>query len=192
MRILPSQKDIEARTANPSVEGLRGYSLDRELRTAVKAACKPLAKRLAHYRSETARLQENCDKWSGDAYNATLDGITASAHAGDSEAEAAIKSGAVPSKQSYAEMHGRFCRELEQFERDSRGLFADVLPLIKAPMTAVVAKGQTILDSVLEGVGVPKFELTGWSNHNAYIGLQIGAASRKECADLEWFWSAVE
>ena len=192
MRILPSQKDIEARTANPSVEGLRGYSLDKELRTAVKTATKPLAKRLANYRSETARLQAECDKWSSDAYSAKLDAITARAHAGDAEAANAIESGAVPSRQSYAEMHGRYCRELEQFQRDSRALFGEVLPLVKEPMAAAVAKGQAILDSVLEGVGVPRFELTGWSNHNSYIWLQLEHASRNESADLEWFWSAVE
>lgn len=187
-----SRADIEARTANPTPEGLKGYSLDKELRTAVKAACKPLAKRLAHYLTETSRLQAECDKWSGDAYNAKLDAITARAHAGDAEAANAIESGAVPSRQSFAEMHGRFCRELEQFHRDSRALFAEVLPLVKEPMTAVVAKGQAVLDSVLEGVGVPKFELTGWSNHNAYIWLQIDHASRNESADLAWFWSSVE
>lgn len=192
MRILPSQKDIEARTANPSVEGLRGYSLDRELRTAVKTATKSSAKKLAHYRSETARLQAECDKWSGDAYNAKLDAITARAHAGDAEAANAIESGAVPSRQSFAEMHGRFCRELEQFHRDSRALFAEALTLVKEPMASVVAKGQAILDSVLEGVGVPRFELVGWTNHNAYVWLQLEAASRNETADLAWFWSAVE
>lgn len=192
MRILPSQKDIEARTANPSVEGLRGYSLDKELRTAAKAATKSLAKKLANYRSETARLQAECDKWSGDAYNAKLDAITARAHAGDAEAANAIQSGAVPSRQSYAEMHGRFCRELEQFQRDSRALFAEVLPLVKEPMAAAVAKGQAILDSVLEGVGVPRFELTGWRNHISYVLLQLQHASRNESSDLQWFWGAVE
>ena len=89
-------------------------------------------------------------------------------------------------------MHGRYCRELEQFQRDSRALFGEVLPLVKEPMAAAVAKGQAILDSVLEGVGVPRFELTGWSNHNSYIWLQLEHASRNESADLEWFWSAVE
>lgn len=181
-----------SRTANPTPEGLKGYSLDKELRTAVKAAVKPLAKRLAHYRSETARLQAECDKWSGDAYNAKLDAIAARAHAGDAEAANAIESGAVPSRQSYAEMHRRFCWELEQFERDSRALFAEVLPLVKEPMAAAVAKGQAILDHVLEGLGVPRFELTGWTNHNAYVWLQIEKASRNESADLQLFWEAVE
>lgn len=186
------QLNDTSRTANPTPEGLKGYSLDKELRTAVKAALKPLAKKLAHYRSETARIQANCDKWSADAYNAKLDEITQRAHQGDSEAAKAIESGAVPSRQSYGEMHGRFCRELEQCQRDSRALFAEVLPLVKEPMTATVAKGQAILDSVLEGVGVPRFELTGWTNHNAYVWKQLEHASRNESCDLEWFWSAVE
>lgn len=187
-----NRADIEARTANPTPEGLKGYSLDKELRTAVKAATKPLAKKLAHYRSETARIKANCDKWSTEAYNAKLDEITARAHAGDADAEAAIQSGAVPSRQSYAEMHNRFAAELENFQRSSHGLFAESLALIKEPMTAAVAKGQAILDSVLEGVGVPRFELTGWTNHNAYVWHQLEAASRNETADLAWFWSAVE
>ena len=125
-----SRSDIEARTANPTPEGLKGYSLDKELRTAVKTACKPLAKRLANYRSETARIQANCDKWSNEAHERKMDEITRAAHAGDNEAETAIQSGAVPSRQSYAEMCGRFHRELEQFHLDSRALFAEVLPLI--------------------------------------------------------------
>jgi len=192
MKLLRSQHEIAATTANPTPEGLHGYNLEQELRTAVRAAVKPLAKRLAHYRSETARLQANCDKWSADAYNATLDGITARAHAGDSEAEAAIHSGAVPSRQSYAEMHGRFCRELEQFERDSRALFCEVLPLIEPPMTAAIDRGQAILDAVLQGVGVPHFELSGWRNHVGYTVKQMNHASRNETADLHWFWAAVE
>ena len=59
-------------------------------------------------------------------------------------------------------------------------------------MSTVVAKGQAILDSVLEGVGVPKFELTGWTNHNAYIWLQLEHASRNESCDLHWFWEAAQ
>ena len=192
MKLLRSQHEIAATTAHPTPEGLRGYNLEQELRTAVRAAVKPLAKRLAHYRSERARLQANCDKWSADSYSATLDSITARAHAGDSEAEAAIQSGAVPSRQSYAEMHGRFCRELEQFDRDSRQLFGEVLPLVERPMTDAVDRGQAILGAVLQGVGVPPFELTGQRNHVAYIVKQLSHASRNESSDLHWFWSAIE
>jgi hypothetical protein len=181
-----------SRTANPSPKALEGYSIEQELRIAAKAAVKPLAKRLAHYRSETARLQAECDKWSGDAYNAKLDAITARAHAGDTEAANAIQSGAVPSRQSYAEMHGRYCRELEQFHRDSRALFGEVLPLITGPINAVVDKGQQILDHVLEGLGIPRFTLEGWRNHCAYVFLQLEHASRNETCDMAWFWSSVE
>jgi hypothetical protein len=183
---------ISYHTANPSPKALQGYSIEQELRTAAKAATKPLAKRLANYRSETARLQAECDKWSADAYNAKLDAVTARAHAGDAEAAKAIESGAVPSRQSYAEMHGRYCRELESFHRDSRALFGEVLPMVKAPMTKVVDAGQQILDNVLQGCGVPAFQLTGWRNHNEYVWKQLEHASRNESADLEWFWSAVE
>ena len=183
---------ISYHTANPSSKALQGYSIEQELRTAAKAATKPLAKRLANYRSETARLQAECDKWSADAYNAKLDAVTARAHAGDAEAAKAIECGAVPSRQSYAEMHGRYCRELEQFHRDSRALLAEALPLITEPMTKVVDRGQEILDHVLEGLGIPRFTLEGWRNHCAYVFKQLDHASRNESCDLEWFWSAVE
>jgi hypothetical protein len=191
MKILPSQSEIQARTANPSVESLRGYSIDRELRAAVKAAVKPVAKRLAHYRAEVSRIQANCDKWSADAYTTKLNEITARAHAGDAEAANAIETGAVPSRQSYAEMHNRAALELEQCHRDNRALFAEVLPLVEGPMTAVVNKGQEILDAVLNGLGVPTFHLTGWVNHNGYIFKQLAHASRNESADLDWFWDAI-
>lgn len=191
MKII-SRAATEFFTANPSPEGLRGYSLEQELRKAVKAAVKPLAKKLAHYRSETARLQANIDRWSPEAHERKMEEITRAAHSGDASAEAAIESGAIASKQSYAEMHGRFCRELEQFQRDSRNLFAEVLPLIEPPMTKAVDVGQDILDSILEGVGVPPFQLTGWRNHISYVLLQLQHASRNESCDLQWFWVAVE
>jgi hypothetical protein len=187
-----SRSDIEARTANPSPEALKGYSIDAQLRTAAKAAVKPLAKKLAHYRSERARLEANCARWNPEAYAAKLDAIASRAHGGDEEAAHAIESGAVPSRQSFVEMHARTYLELENFDRDSRALFAEVMPLISEPMTKVVDRGQEILDHVLEGLGIPRFELTGWRNHISYVLLQVGAASRNETADLAWFWSAVE
>jgi hypothetical protein len=181
-----------SRTANPSPEALRGYSLDKELRAAVRSAVKPLAKKLHTFRSERARLEANAARWSPAAYNAKLDEITARAHAGDAEAVTAIEAGAVPSRQSFTEMYARAYRELEICDQQSRDLFKAVLPLVEAPMTAAVDKGQQILDDVLAGLGVPHFELTGWRNHISYVMLQIGAASRGETADLDWFWSSIE
>lgn len=180
------------RTANPRPDALRGYNLDQELRAAVRAAVKPISKKLKDYRSERARLVLVCDRWSPDAYNRKLDEITAAAHAGDAAAEQAIESGAVPSRQSFAEMHARANRELENCDQQSRDLFKSVLPLIEEPMTAVVDKGQQILDDVLSGLGVPRFELTGSRNHNLYVLDQVARASRGESADLAWFWEAVE
>jgi hypothetical protein len=187
-----SRSDIEARTANPSPEGLRGYSLDKELRNAVRGAAKPLAKRLREYRTERARLVVNVERWNADSYNAKLAEITTRAQNGDAEAIASIESGAVASRQTFAEMHNRCYRELEEFDRNSRALFGEVLPLVGEPMTKAVDKGQQILDHVLEGVGVPRFELTGWRNHISYILLQLEHASRNETADLAWFWESVE
>ena len=192
MRILPSQHEIAAITARPTPEGLRGFDLEQELRTAVKAAVKPLTKRLAHYRSERARLQAECERWSPDAYNAKLEAITIAATAGDTDAANAIEAGAVPSRQSFAEMHNRTWFALEQFDRDSRQLFGEVLPLVEPPMTAAVDRGQAILDAVLQGIGVPPFQLTGQRNHVAYIVKQLSHASRNESSDLHWFWSAIE
>ena len=192
MKLLRSQHEIAATTANPTPEGLHGYNLEQELRTAVKAAVKPLTKRLAHYRSERARLQAECERWSPDAYNAKLEAITIAATAGDTDAANAIEAGAVPSRQSFAEMHNRTSFALEQFDRESRALFGEVLPLVEPPMTAAVDRGQAILDAVLQGVGVTAFELTGWRNHVAYIVKQLTHASRNESGDLCWFWLAVE
>jgi len=192
MRILPSQHEIAAITANPTPEGLRGYSIEQQLRTAVKAAVKPLAKRLSHYRSERARLQAECERWSPDAYSRKLEAITIAATAGDADAANAIEAGAVPSRQSFAEMHNRTSFALENFDRESGALFGEVLPLVEPPMTAVVDRGQAILDAVLKGVGVPPFELTGWRNHVSYIVKQLGHASRNESGDLAWFWLSVE
>jgi hypothetical protein len=181
-----------SRTANPSPKALEGYSIEQELRIAAKAATKPLAKRLAHYRTERARLEANCARWNPEAYNAKLNEIATRAHAGDEEAAHAIESGAVPSRQSFVEMHARTYLELENFDRDSRALFAEVLPLITEPMTKVVDRGQEILDHVLEGLGIPRFTLEGWRNHCAYVFKQIDHASRNESADMAWFWSSVE
>lgn len=191
MRII-SRKQIEDSTANPTAEALNGYNLNDELVAAVRGALKPLHKRLQTYRSERARLQSLCDRWSPDAYATKLDEITARAHSGDIEAETAIESGAIPSKQSYSEMHNRACRDLENFDLEHRALFREVLPLIGAPMTKAVDQGQEILDAVLNGCGVPRFELFGWRNHISYVLLQLEHASRNESADLEWFWQAAQ
>ena len=190
MRIIPIHDT--SRTANPRPDALRGYNLDQELRAAVRSAVKPISKKLKDYRSERARLVLVCDRWSPDAYKAKLDTLTAAAHAGDTAAEQAIESGAAPSCQSFAEMHNRACRDLEICDQQAREIFKAVLPLVEAPMVAVVDRGQQILDDVLAGLGVPRFELTGWRNHISYTVLQITAASRGETADLDWFWSSIE
>ena len=187
-----SRSETEARTANPTPEGLRGYSLDTELRAAVRGAVKPLAKRLREYRSERARLQANADRWNRDSYNRKLEEVTKRAQSGDAEAIASIEADAVASRQTFGEMHNRCCAELEQFDLNNRSLFSEVLPLVGEPMGKAVDKGQQILDDVLQGVGVPKFELTGWRNHVAYVVLQLEHASRNESADLQWFWESVE
>jgi len=181
-----------SRSANPSPEALKGYSIELELRAAVRGAVKPISKKLRDYRSTRARLEANVARWNGAAYDAKLSEITARAHAGDQEAVEAIESGAIPSRQSYDEMHGRAAGELENFDYQSLHLFKEVLALVPAPMTAAVDKGQAILDHVLEGLDIPKFELSSWKNHVSYILLQLEHATKNQSADLAWFWSAVE
>lgn len=184
---------IEAHTANPTPEGLRGFNVATQLQAALRTALKPaLIKRLHEHRSERARLVAECDRWSLEAYNTKLDAIAARAHAGDLEAAAAIENGAVPSKQSYHEMGNRCWTALESFDRDSRALFGEVLPLVGEPMTKVVDRAQVILDQMLEALGVPRFELLGWRSHISFQLLQIGAASRNESCDLSWFWQSID
>ena len=178
--------------ANPTAAALRGYNIETELRAAAKNAVKPLAKRLSQYRAERSRLEAECARWSPESYNSKLDGFAAAAAAGDPEAAAAIENGAVPSRQSFAEMCNRSSLNLENFERANLSLFTEAAQLIEQPMTKVVDAGQEILDAVLTGLGVPRFELSGWRNHLTYVLLQLIKASRNECADLELFWAALE
>jgi hypothetical protein len=181
-----------SRTANPSAEALQGYSIEKELRAAVRGAVKPISKKLRDYRSERARLEANVGRWNGAAYDAKLSEITARAHAGDEEAVAAIETGAIPSRQSYDEMHHRASLELEKCDQQSISLFREVLPLVGEPMNKAVDKGQQLLDDVLEGLDIPRFELSGWRNHVSYVLLQLEHATKNQSADLAWFWSAVE
>jgi hypothetical protein len=139
-----------SRTANPSPKALEGYSIEQELRNAVKAAVKPLAKKLRDYRSERARLEVNCARWNGNAYEAKLSEITTRAHAGDEAAVAAIESGAIASRQSYDEMHHHASLELEKCEQQSINLFREVLPLVGEPMTKAVDK-----TDLARKIGVP-------------------------------------
>lgn len=192
MKILRSSQEIEATTATPTPEALKGYSLEKELHKAVKVACKPLAAKLTHYRNECRRLADLRDKWTRDVYDAKINAITRSAYEGDEAALAAIESGRVPNKSTYAQMEGKIAAELAEFQRLNAALFGEALLLVERPMADAVAKAQTILDSILAGLGVSRFELTGWTNHNSYVWQQLAAASRNENADLALFWEAFE
>ena len=182
-----SRSEEEARTANPQ-PGALGFDLEAELAAAAKNALKPLAKRLKDYRAEQARLEGNCARWSRDAYAAKLDSITAAAHAGDAEAAAAIEAGTIPSRESYDQMSRRAEAELEDFRRNERGLFGEAAALIKAPMLAVVQRGQDILDATLKGLGVPSFKLNGAVNAVEYMTANMEQVSRNETGDLSPFW----
>jgi len=181
-----------SRTANPKPDALRGYNLEQELRAAGRAAVKPISKKLTAYRSERARLEANVARWSPDAYNAKLNEVTEAASRGDESAAAAIESGAVASRQTFAEMHARAYAELDTFDVRNAGLFNEAADLIEAPMTAVVDKGQQILNDVLAGLGIEGFELNGPRNHVAYVLGQLRAAGRNAPADTSWFWAVAE
>jgi hypothetical protein len=184
--------ELAARAANPSTAALGGFNIESEFRTAAKSALKPLVKKLNEYRAETSRLTANRDRWNGEAYETKLQTIATAAHAGDEAAALQIESGAIPTRGSYDEMLGRATSALESHERTSRALFSEAAGLIEAPMLAVVAKGQGILDLTLDGLGVPRFELQGATNHIAYLIGQLNCASRGECADLSPFWQLVD
>ena len=169
-----------SRTANPRPDALKGFDLQKELREACKTAVKPISKKLATYRSERARLEANCARWNPDSYNAKLADVTA------------IESGAVASRQTFNEMLNRSQSDLDNFDRLNAKLFNEAAELVEAPLNAVVDKGQQILDDVLAGLGIPKFELIGQRNHNAYVMQQLRIAGRNAPADLSWFWLAVE
>ena len=181
-----------SRTASPKPDALKGYNLEQELRAAGRAAVKPISKKLTAYRNERARLEANVARWSPGAYNAKLNQVTEAAARGDESAAAAIEAGAVASRQTFAEMHARAQGELDSFDAHNTGIFNEAADLIEAPLAAVVARGQQILDDVLAGLGIEGFELTGPRNHVAYVLGQLRAAGRNAPADLSWFWSVVE
>ena len=181
-----------SRTANPRPDALKGFDLQKELREACKTAVKPISKKLATYRSERARLEANCARWNPDSYNAKLAEVTEAAARGDESAATAIESGAVASRQTFNEMLNRSQSDLDNFDRLNAKLFNEAAELVEAPLNAVVDKGQQILDDVLAGLGIPKFELIGQRNHNAYVMQQLRIAGRNAPADLSWFWLAIE
>ena len=181
-----------SRTANPRPDALKGFDLQKELREACKSAVKPISKKLTTYRSERARLEACVARWSPDAYNTKLAEVTEAAARGDESAATAIEAGAVASRQTFNEMHNRSQGDLDNFDHLSAKLFNEAAELVEAPMNAVVDKGQALLDDVLAGLGIPKFEITGHRNHVAYLILQLRIAGRNAPADLSFFWSAVE
>jgi hypothetical protein len=186
------QLNDTSRTANPRPDALKGFDLQKELREACKAAVKPISKKLATYRTERARLEACVARWSPEAYNAKLAEVTEAAARGDESAAAAIEAGAVASRQTFNEMLNRSQRDLDNFDQLNARLFNEAAELVEAPLNAVVDKGQQLLDDVLAGLGIPKFELTGHRNHVAYLMQQLRIAGRNAPGDLGWFWTSVE
>lgn len=181
---------VEARTARPSNEAL-GFNMDAEMSAACRAALKPLAKRLREYRAEEARLNALCDRWNHEAYEQKLKEIADRAQAGDEEAATAIETGAIPSRQSFNEMHARACGDVENFKLNNRHVFSEAAALVGPAMTPVVERGQAILDQTLKNFGLPEYKLHGATNHVAFTVLQLEKAGRNETSDLQWFWNSI-
>jgi hypothetical protein len=182
-----SRKQQEETTASPQPHAL-GFNIDAELDRAMNTALKPVAGRLREYRTEEARLIGICNRWTRDALRAKLDEIASAAQTGDEQAAAAIEAGAIPSRESYDDMHNRAYAALENFRLNSRNIFGEAARLIKEPMLGVVARGQRVLDEVLNNFGLPEFKLRGATSYVEWTTGQLENAGNGLSNDLSGFW----
>jgi hypothetical protein len=189
MRILKSQKEIEASTANPA-GGVLGFDINAELDAAMNKALAPIAGRLREYRAEQGRLIAICERWTQEALAEKLNEIASLAASGDEEAAQAISNGAIPTKQAYCDMQGRTEANLANFRYANRKLFGEAAALIREPMTKVVSKGQKVVDRMTADFGIPTYLLTGSTNRIEYLCLQLENASNNLSHSLDAFWQA--
>lgn len=187
MKILRSQKEIEATTANPA-EGVLGFDINAELDKAMNTALKPIAAKLREYKAEENRLIAICQRWTPDALAEKLHDIASRAQAGDEEAAQAISDGAIPTKAAYADMCRRAETNLEHFRFNGRRIFLEAAALIPEPMHKVVERGQKIVDQTCESFGIPRYELTGYTNHINWTCEQLRNAGNNLSASLDGFW----
>jgi len=187
MKMLRSQHEIQATSATPSADAL-GFNMTAELDKAMNLALKPVASKLRAYNAEVNRQRQTCERWSKEALAERLHEIATAAQAGDESAIAAISTGAVPNKATYEDMSNRAYLALERFCYENRGIFAEAAALIRAPMEAVVERGQKILDTHTDNFGMPRYQLTGYSNHiNFVVGeLEKAAANLSHTNDVFW------
>jgi hypothetical protein len=189
MRILKSQKEIEASTANPT-DGALGFNIEAELDAAMNKALAPIAGKLREYKAEEGRLIAICERWTPEALAEKLNEIATLAQAGDEQAAQAISDGAIPTKAAYADMRNRAEANLTNFRYSKRKLFGEAATLIREPMEKVVTRGQKIVDQTCDNFGIPKYTLTGSSNHIGYLCLQLQNASDNLSHTLDAFWKA--
>jgi hypothetical protein len=181
---------IDARSATPTAVGL-GFDMAKELNKTAAKAVKPLEARLRAYVANKATVQSKIDRWCPEAFDAKMAEITTAALTGDEQAAEQIEGGNVPTRQTFDRMAGMAYAEMDAHERASRPLFAEAAAVVAEPMRQVVARGQAVLDSTLQGLGVPPFELRGATNAVDYMVDNLHRASRGESADLQPFWQAL-
>lgn len=188
MKIISRQR-IEETTAHPT-EGALGFNIDAELNAAMNKALAPIAGRLREYRAEEGRLISICERWTPEALAEKLNEIAALAAAGDEEAAQAISDGAIPTKGAYADMRNRAEANLLNYRYSQRKIFGEAAKLIRAPMEAVVVKGQKVVDQTCDNFGIPKYTLRGSTNHIEFLCHQLDNASNNLSHVLDAFWQA--
>jgi len=186
MRII-SRKQIEDSTANPSNDAL-GFNITAELDKAMNKALAPIAGRLREFKAEDGRQLAICARWTPEALAEKLHEIASLAIAGDEEAAAAIKGGAIPTKAGYSDMAHRAYLAHERFRYNNRTIFTEAAALIRKPMEEVVERGQKILDTTCENFGVPRYLLTGYSNHIEFLVGELEKAGNNLSCTLDTFW----
>jgi len=180
-----------ARAVNPSAASLGGFNIQNELRKTLRKSLKSIEPRLRAYTVSKSSVQSKIDRWSAESYERKMEEVVQAAIAGDTAVAAELEAGNGPSKETFDRLCGAAWRELEQHERDHRELFAQAAELIEAPMHAVVTMGQSILDSTLDSLDVPRFTLQGATNGVGDMVRNLQNAGRGETANLQTFWETL-
>jgi len=186
MRII-SRKQIEDSTANPSNDAL-GFNVTAELDRAMNAALKPIAAKLRAYKAEEGRQAAICARWTPEALADKLNEIASLAQAGDEQAAEAISNGSIPTASAYNDMAYRAYLSLERFRYNNRTIFTEAAGLIRKPMEEVVERGQKILDATTDNFGMPRYKLTGFSNHIEFLVGELEKAGNALSHTLDTFW----
>lgn len=180
------------RMANPSAPALGGFDIQQELKKALRKALKPIEPKVRAYLATKGEIQAKIDRWSVESFDRRLEEVVQAAHIGDATAAAELEGGNGPSRETYERLCGLAWQAMDEHERNHRAVFAETAGLIEQPMHDVVSKGQRILDTTLDGLGVPRFTLQGATNGVNYLVHNLKCAGRGEAADLQTLWDALE